>query len=320
MIRPLVEVNAISKEFRERGRTIRAVDAVTFAIHPGETLGLVGESGCGKSTLARCIVRLVEPSSGRLLFDGEDYTRAPERRLRRLRKDIQIVFQDPSTALNPSWSVRQLITEPLKLHRIVGGEARLREVLDEMALSRSILDRRSNQLSGGQRQRVAIARAIVTRPRFIVLDEPTASVDMSIRLSLLQLLRDLQREHGLTYLFISHDLSTVRHLCERILVMYLGKVVEQGSTVEVFQRPAHVYTQVLLSAIPIPQPGAQRKRILAQGEPPSPAAIPSGCPFRTRCQSANEECTHPQPFYELQAGHFAACRLAAPMASAPGAS
>src|SRR5665213_1713527 len=262
MSNPLVEVSAIRKEFRERGQTIRAVDDVTFAIYPGETVGLVGESGCGKSTLARCIVRLIEPSSGRMLFDGEDYTQAPERRLRRLRKDIQIVFQDPSTALNPSWSVRQLITEPLKLHRIVGVEARLHDVLDEMALSRSVLDRRPSQLSGGQRQRVAIARAIVTRPRFIVLDEPTASVDMSIRLSLLQLLRELQREHGLTYLFISHDLSTVRHLCERILVMYLGKVVEQGRTADVFEHPAHVYTQVLLSAIPIPEPGARRSRCL----------------------------------------------------------
>jgi len=314
MSQPLVEVSAVRKEFRERGQTIRAVDDVTIAINRGETVGLVGESGCGKSTLARCIVRLVEPNSGHLRFDGEDYTRASERRMRQLRKDIQIVFQDPSTALNPSWSVRQLITEPLNLHHIVGAQARLREVLDEMALSRSILDRRPSQLSGGQRQRVAIARAIVTRPRFIVLDEPTASVDMSIRLSLLQLLRALQREYGLTYLFISHDLSTVRHLCERILVMYLGKVVEQGLTAAVFERPSHVYTQVLLSAIPVPEPGSRRKRLLAQGEPPSPAAIPAGCPFRTRCESATEECTHPQPFYEVQPGHYAACRLAAPIA------
>ena len=307
---PLIEVAGVTKEFRDHGRTVHAVDGVSFAIAPGETVGLVGESGCGKSTLARVIVRLERPTSGRVAFGGEDVTAMSERRLRRLRKDVQIVFQDPTTALNPSWSVRRLIAEPLHLHGIPGGEERVHEVLEEVELPREVLGRRPGQLSGGQRQRVAIARAIVTRPRFVVLDEPTASVDMSIRLSLLGLLRDLQREHGLTYLFISHDLSTVRHLCDRVLVMYLGHIVEHGPTAAVFADPAHVYTRILLSSIPVADPAARPARLMARGEPPSPTDVPSGCPFRTRCPEAAEVCERPQAFATVTPGHEAACRLA----------
>jgi len=310
MTAPLLEVVDLTCEFRERGRTVHALNGVNLTVGAGETVGLVGESGCGKSTLARSIVRLLVPTSGRLLFDGQDYTRWGERRLRRLRKDVQIVFQDPMTALNPSWTVRQLILEPLALHRVGEPERRLSQVLDEVELSASILGRRPGQLSGGQRQRVAIARAIAARPRFVVLDEPTASVDMSIRASLLRLLRKLQREEGLTYLFISHDLATVRHICDRLLVMYLGKVVEEGRTESIFDRPTHVYTRVLLSAIPIPDPAARRQRLPILGEPPSPTMIPTGCPFRPRCQMTTEECERPQPFYEVGPGHRAACRLA----------
>ncbi|HLH69741.1 MAG TPA: ABC transporter ATP-binding protein [Candidatus Dormibacteraeota bacterium] len=310
MTAPLLEVADLVCEFRDRGRTVRALNGVSLTIGTGETVGLVGESGCGKSTLARSIVRLLTPTSGRLLFDGQDYTHWGERRLRRLRKDVQIVFQDPTTALNPSWTVRQLILEPLALHRVGEPERRLSQVLDEVELPSSVLGRRPGQLSGGQRQRVAIARAIATRPRFVVLDEPTASVDMSIRASLLRLLRKLQREEGLTYLLISHDLSTVRHLCDRLLVMYLGRIVEEGRTGSIFDNPTHVYTRVLLSAIPIPDPAAKRQRLPILGEPPSPTAIPTGCPFRPRCQLATGECERPQPLYEVGAGHRAACRLA----------
>ncbi|HZV52933.1 MAG TPA: ABC transporter ATP-binding protein [Candidatus Dormibacteraeota bacterium] len=310
MTAPLLEVADLTCEFRDRGRTVHALNGVSLTVGAGETVGLVGESGCGKSTLARSIVRLLVPTSGRLLFDGQDYTRWGERRLRRLRKDVQIVFQDPMTALNPSWTVRRLLLEPLVLHRVGEPERRLSQVLDEVELPASVLGRRPGQLSGGQRQRVAIARAIAARPRFVVLDEPTASVDMSIRASLLRLLRKLQREEGLTYLFISHDLSTVRHICDRLLVMYLGRVVEEGRTESVFDRPAHVYTRVLLSAIPVPDPAVRRRRLPILGEPPSPTAIPTGCPFRPRCQMAAGECERPQPFYEVGPGHRAACRLA----------
>jgi oligopeptide/dipeptide ABC transporter ATP-binding protein len=307
---PLLEVQRVRKEFHEAGRTIHAVNEVSFSIEAGEAVGLVGESGCGKSTLGRCIVRLLPVTSGRLLFDGEDITGWSDRRLRPVRQNLQIVFQDPTTALNPRWTVDGLIKEPLILHRIRDSGKRVREALDHVELPQAVLKRRPHELSGGQRQRVAIARAIVTGPRFVVLDEPTASVDMSIRLSILQLLRQLQRDVRLTYLFISHDLSTVRQLCNRVLVMYLGKVVEQGTTDAVFDNPTHVYTQVLLSAIPNPDPNAGSSRIVAKGEPPSPTHIPGGCPFHPRCPMANEECVRPQPFYRLQANHEAACRLA----------
>ncbi|MFZ0216612.1 MAG: ABC transporter ATP-binding protein [Candidatus Dormiibacterota bacterium] len=307
---PLLQVCDVTKEFHQHGRIVHAVQEVSLQIAAGETVGLVGESGCGKSTLARLIVRLDDPTSGRVMFDGQDLTRMPERRLRHVRKDVQIVFQDPTTALNPSWSVRHLIAEPLHLHGVAGGDARVQEVLNEVELTRGVLHRRPGQLSVGQRQRVAIARAIVTRPRFIVLDEPTASVDMSIRLSLLGLLRDLQREYGLTYLFISHDLSTVRHLCDRVLVMYMGRVVEYGPTAGVFADPAHVYTRILLSAIPIPDPTVKPSRLMARGEPPSPTEVPSGCPFRTRCPEVVEICAQPQAFARVGPGHEAACRLA----------
>jgi peptide/nickel transport system ATP-binding protein len=308
--KPLLEVVDLKCEFHERGRTVHALNGISLSIDPGEIVGLVGESGCGKSTLARCIVRLLTPRSGRLIFAGQDYTVWPQTRLRALRKDMQIVFQDPLTALNPSWTARQLIMEPLHLHHVSDPESRLAKVLDEVELPASILSRRPNQLSGGQRQRVAIARAIGIRPRFVVLDEPTASIDMSLRTSLLRLLRKLQQEDGLTYLIISHDLSTVRNICDRLFVMYLGKVVEEGRMHSIFTSPTHVYTKVLLSSIPIPNPSVRRERVPIQGEPPSPTVIPIGCPFRPRCHLAKLECEQPQPMYEVGPEHRAACRLA----------
>jgi oligopeptide/dipeptide ABC transporter ATP-binding protein len=309
---PLLEVRDLTCEFRVRGRTVHALNGVSFGVDAGETVGLVGESGCGKSTLARCIVRLQQPTGGRLVFEGQDYAGWPERRIRRLRRDVQMVFQDPMTALNPSWTARRLIMEPLTLHRVPEREARLRHLLDEVELPAGILNRRPSELSGGQRQRVAIARAIGPRPRFVVLDEPTASVDMSIRAGLLRLLRKLQRDEGFTYLFISHDLSTVRHIADRLLVMYLGKIVEEGAMESVFSKPSHVYTQALLSSIPIPDPSVHRERLPMLGEPPSPTEIPTGCPFRPRCPQATSECERPQPYYEVAPGHRAACRLAKP--------
>ena len=310
MTPPLLEVHDLTCQFADRGRTVHALNGVSFSVQAGETVGLVGESGCGKSTLARCIVGLLVPTGGRLVFAGQQYTGWPERRLRRLRQDVQLVFQDPATALNPSWTARRLIMEPLHLHGTPDRDRRLAQVLEEVELPAAILDRRPDQLSGGQRQRVALARAIGPRPRFVVLDEPTASVDMSIRASLLQLLRKLQQEEGLTYLFISHDLSTVRHVADRLVVMYLGRVVEEGPTQSVFDAPTHVYTRVLLSSIPIPDPSARRRRLPVLGEPPSPTEIPSGCPFRPRCPLATGECELPQPYLEVASGHRAACRLA----------
>lgn len=316
---PLLEVEDLWCEFHDRGRTVHALNGVSLSVRPGEIVGLVGESGCGKSTLARCIVGLEKPRVGRLTFAGQSYGRWPEGRLRRLRKDVQLLFQDPATALNPSWTVRRLVMEPLHIHDVPEPERRLQQVLEEVELSPAVLDRRPGQLSGGQRQRVAIARAIGTRPKFVVLDEPTASLDMSIRASLLRLLRKLQREDGLTYLFISHDLSTVRQVADRLFVMYLGRIVEEGRMGDVFRSPTHVYTQVLLSSIPLPDPEARRQRLPILGEPPSPTAIPEGCPFRPRCFEAIDECRSAQPYYALSDGHHAACRLAKPGAPRIGA-
>ena len=238
-------------------RVVRAVDGVSLRVAAGETLGLVGESGCGKSTLARCVLRLIEPTRGRVLLDGEDLTALPEEALRRRRRDIQMVFQDPTASLNPRLSVAATVEEPLALHTPLVGparRARADEVLDEVGLGAGLRDRYPHQLSGGQRQRVNIARAIATRPRLVVLDEPTSALDVSLRARVILLLAELKRRLGMTYLFISHDLSTVRYLCDRVAVMYLGVLVEEASAAELFDHPAHPYTRALLSCIPVPDP------------------------------------------------------------------
>jgi ABC-type glutathione transport system ATPase component len=258
----VLQVDGLRKEFHSHGTVVNAVDGVSFTVQPGETLALVGESGCGKSTTARCIVRLIDPTAGRILFRGQDIADLPARRFRGLRRDIQMVFQDPHASLNPSMSVRQTLREPLRLHGADGdaGEPRLRELMERVRLDPELLDRRPDQLSGGQKQRVGIARAIATRPAFVVLDEPTSALDMSLRVALLALLAELQRELGMAYLFITHDMSTVRQIADRVVVMYGGRVVEEGAVDAVLDSPQEEYTKALLSAIPVPDPARRRAR------------------------------------------------------------
>ena len=293
-------------------RVVRAVDGVSLRVAAGETLGLVGESGCGKSTLARCVLRLIEPTRGRVLLDGEDLTALPEEALRRRRRDIQMVFQDPTASLNPRLSVAATVEEPLMLHTPLAGparRARADEVLDEVGLGAGLRDRYPHQLSGGQRQRVNIARAIATRPRLVVLDEPTSALDVSLRARVILLLAELKRRMGMTYLFISHDLSTVRYLCDRVAVMYLGVLVEEASAAELFDRPAHPYTRALLSCIPVPDPDVVPARLILSGEVPSPIDIPTGCRLRGRCPLAQPVCAEPVPVREIAPGHTVACHL-----------
>ena len=293
-------------------RVVRAVDGVSLRVAAGETLGLVGESGCGKSTLARCVLRLIEPTRGRVLLDGEDLTALPEEALRRRRRDIQMVFQDPTASLNPRLSVAATVEEPLALHTPLAGparRARANEVLDEVGLGAGLRDRYPHQLSGGQRQRVNIARAIATRPRLVVLDEPTSALDVSLRARVILLLAELKRRMGMTYLFISHDLSTVRYLCDRVAVMYLGVLVEEAPAVELFEHPAHPYTRALLSCIPVPDPDVAPVRLTLSGEVPSPIDIPTGCRLRGRCPLAQPVCAEPVPVREIVPGHTVACHL-----------
>ena len=293
-------------------RVVRAVDGVSLRVAAGETLGLVGESGCGKSTLARCVLRLIEPTRGRVLLDGEDLTALPEEALRRRRRDMQMVFQDPTASLNPRLSVAATVEEPLALHTPLAGaarRARADEVLDEVGLGAGLRDRYPHQLSGGQRQRVNIARAIATRPRLVVLDEPTSALDVSLRARVILLLAELKRRMGMTYLFISHDLSTVRYLCDRVAVMYLGVLVEEAPAAELFDHPAHPYTRALLSCIPVPDPDVAPVRLTLSGEVPSPIDIPTGCRLRGRCPLAQPVCAEPVPVREIAPGHTVACHL-----------
>jgi oligopeptide/dipeptide ABC transporter ATP-binding protein len=317
---PLVAIERLVMHFPLRSllpwrapRVVRAVDGVTLDIATGETLGLVGESGCGKSTLARCVLRLIDPTGGRVLFDGVDLTALDAEELRRCRRDVQMVFQDPTASLNPRLSVAATVDEPLRLHTDLGKperRARVDEVLEEVGLGAILRDRYPHQLSGGQRQRVNIARAIATRPRFVVLDEPTSALDVSLRARVILLLDELKQQLGMTYLFISHDLSTVRYLCDRVAVMYLGVIVEQAPAAALFDRPAHPYTRALLSCIPVPDPDVTQERLTLAGEVPSPIDIPAGCRLRGRCPLAQPVCAEPVPVREVAPGHTVACHLA----------
>lgn len=310
MTEPLLRVEGLHKEYREGRSTIHAVNGVSFDVYPGEAVGLVGESGCGKSTTARCILRLEDVTSGRILFEGIDLTTIPRERVRARRKDFQMVFQDPNESLNPRMSVRRALREPLKLHGLYSGDQQLSEAVQRVNLEEEHLDRLPHQLSGGQKQRAGVARAMMTTPKLVILDEPTSSLDMSLRIHVIALLKKLQRQFNLSYVFISHDLSTVRHLCDRVLVMYLGRIVEQGRTPDVFDDPTHVYTQALLSAIPIPDPTVKRNRILLKGETPTARILVPGCALQDRCEFVAEECVRPVPEYDLGGGHRVACRLA----------
>jgi oligopeptide transport system ATP-binding protein len=309
----LVQVKKLVKHFPvdNSDDVVKAVDGVSFDVLAGETLGLVGESGCGKSTVGRCILRLIEPTSGEVLFEGRNVLSLNKNELRPLRREMQIIFQDPYASLNPRLSILSIISEPLVIHKI-GNKSeqkdRVAELLKKVGLDPDYMYRYPHEFSGGQRQRLGVARALALNPKLIIADEPVSALDVSVQAQVVNLLQDLQQEFGLTYLFISHGLAVVEHISNRVAVMYLGKIVEIADSVELYENPQHPYTKALLSAIPIPDPKRKRDRIILKGDVPTPINPPSGCRFRTRCPIASEECAKIEPeMKEMSDGHFAAC-------------
>jgi oligopeptide/dipeptide ABC transporter ATP-binding protein len=319
-MKPLLEVKGLTKHFPvEQGflskgkKMVRAVDDLSFSIAAGETLGLVGESGCGKSTTGKLIVQLLEPTAGELFFEGKNITNQSGRERRALARDIQIIFQDPYASLNPRMTVEQIVTEPMKLHLNLGKKELEQEVLQLMntvGLPSFYRNRYPHEFSGGQRQRIGIARALALKPKLIVCDEPVSALDVSIQAQVLNLLDDLQEEFGLTYLFIAHGLNVIRHISDRVGVMYLGNMMELAPAKPMYANPLHPYTKALLSAVPIPDPKAVKKRILLEGDVPSPINPPLGCRFHTRCRFATERCKLEAPvLQEVEPEHFVACHL-----------
>jgi oligopeptide/dipeptide ABC transporter ATP-binding protein len=302
--------------FQRKVGAVRAVDGVSFTIRKGETLGLVGESGCGKSTTGRAILQLHRPTAGAVQFEGVELTKLKGEALRRMRRKMQMIFQDPYASLNPRMTVGSIIGEPLEIHGLAKGkekQQRVEELLRVVGLNPYFANRYPHEFSGGQRQRIGIARALAVNPSFIVCDEPISALDVSIQAQIINLLEELQDEFGLTYLFIAHDLSVVRHISDRIAVMYLGKIVEVADRLELYENPLHPYTKALLSAVPIPDPAIERKRerIILTGDVPSPVNPPAGCRFHTRCPLADTICREQEPeFREVTPGHWAACHFA----------
>jgi oligopeptide transport system ATP-binding protein len=316
---PLVEVKNLRKYFPIKkgifSRTVnhvKAVDGLDFTIFKGETLGLVGESGCGKSTTGRTILQLLKPSEGEVLYEGKNLVAMPKKELRKLRRDLQIVFQDPYASLDPRLTVGEVISEPLEIHNICSGkekQKRVEKLLNDVGLNSFHANRYAHEFSGGQRQRIGIARALALNPKLIVADEPVSALDVSIQSQVITLLQDLQEQYNLTYLFIAHDLSVVKHISDRVGVMYLGRIVEIGDKDNIYDNPLHPYTKSLLSAVPVPNPLVKRERIILKGDVPSPSNPPTGCSFHTRCSECMEICRTERPTFKQVEGRYIACHL-----------
>ncbi|HLR75787.1 MAG TPA: dipeptide ABC transporter ATP-binding protein [Virgibacillus sp.] len=320
MQEPLLEVRHLKKYFDIRGGVfgrkvgeVKAVDDISFTVHKGEILGIVGESGCGKSTTGKAILRLIEPTAGEIKFEGQDITLMNAEDMRMLRRDMQIIFQDPYASLNPRHTVEKIVGEPLLVHgetNVTKRKKRIRELLEVVGLSAYHASRYPHQFSGGQRQRIGIARALANHPKLIICDEPVSALDVSVQSQILNLMDELRDTFNLTYVFIAHDLSVVKHISDRVGVMYLGRMVELTNKQTLYDDPKHPYTQALLSAVPMPDPDIERERIILKGDVPSPANPPPGCPFHTRCPQAMDICKNVKPqFKEIDDNHFVACHL-----------
>ena len=309
----LLDVQHLKKYFNVAGGQLHAVDDVSFTLERGKTLGIVGESGCGKSTTGRAILRLIEPTSGSVYFEGQDISKLNKEEMRKLRKDIQIIFQDPFSSLNPRQTVSQTIEEPLKIHGMKNKaerQARVRELMETVGLAERLANAYPHELDGGRRQRIGIARALAMNPKFIVCDEPVSALDVSIQAQILNLMKDIQKKHGITYIFITHDLSVVNHFSDDIAVMYLGRMVEKAPAEALFDEPLHPYTKALLSAIPVPNIHSKKERILLTGEVTSPVNPPKACRFASRCPYATDKCRSEEPdLIEVKPDHFVACHL-----------